>query len=69
MDLNGFNAASWMVLGVLSVVGLANLVDFGLRTMAEKKAQRAELARFRQWGLPAPKFPDEPARDEHLWHF
>ncbi|MFI5385179.1 MAG: hypothetical protein ACHQ50_03570 [Fimbriimonadales bacterium] len=69
MDLNGLNAACWMVFGILATIGLANLADYGLRTMAENKARRAEMIRFRKWGLPAPKRPEEPRCDEHLWHF
>jgi hypothetical protein len=69
MDIAGLNAALIVVVGVMTIVGLANLLDYGLRTMAEDKATRAEEARFRKWGLPAPKSPEEPKSDEGLWHF
>jgi len=58
-----------MVFGIMAVIGLANLLDYQMRTMAEKKAQRAEAARVRRWGLPAPIRPEPPRNDEHLWHF
>lgn len=69
MDLNGLNAMCWMIIGVMAIIGFANLIDYGLRTMAENKANRAEMLRVRKWGLPAPKGPEDPKRDEHLWHF
>lgn len=69
MDLNGLTPAVLLVFGILSVIGLANVLDCGLRTMAENKAERAESCRFRRWGLPAPQVPEPPRNDEHLWHF
>lgn len=69
MDLTGLTPAVLLVFGILSVIGLANMLDFGLQTMAENKAERAECCRFRRWGLPAPKVPEAPRDDEHLWHF
>ena len=68
MDVNGFTAAFAMVFGIMGLIAVANLVDFGFRTMAENKATRAEHSRFQRWGLPAPTRPEEPQRDEHLWH-
>lgn len=69
MDLNALPGAIGMFVGILALVGLANLLDFGLRNLAEEKAQRAEAIRLRKWGLPAPMRPEEPKNDEHLWHF
>lgn len=69
MDITGAGVAFWLVLGVMVSIGVANLIDYRLRTMAEDKARRAEMVRFRKWGLPAPKRQEEPPRDEHLWHF
>ena len=69
MDINGLNAALGMVIGVFALIGCANLVDFSFQRMAEDKAQRAEVARFRKWGLPAPKVVEPPKNDDHLWHF
>jgi hypothetical protein len=68
MDINGLNAALGMVIGVFALIGCANLVDFSFRRMAEDKALRAEGARFRKWGLPAPVAVEPPKNDEHLWH-
>jgi len=58
-----------MVVGIMAAIGLANLVDYQVRTIAEQKARRAESARVRRWGLPAPNRPEPPRNDEHLWHF
>lgn len=68
MDLNGLTAAFGMMFGILGLIAIANFVDFSFRTMAETKAARAEYRRFLRWGLPAPAQPEEPKRDEHLWH-
>lgn len=57
-----------LLFGVGFVVGLANLIDFGFRTMAENKAKRAEAARCAKWGLPA-RPPTPETIDDHLWHF
>ncbi len=69
MDPNGANAAALMVFGVMTTIGLANLVDYRMRTMAEEKARKAESARLRKWGLPAASRPEAPRADEHMWHF
>jgi hypothetical protein len=69
MDLTGLNTTLCTVVGVMALIGAANLMDCGFRTMAEKKARRAEMARLVKWGLPSPRSPEEPKRDEHLWHF
>ncbi|HVT12264.1 MAG TPA: hypothetical protein VHE55_08350 [Fimbriimonadaceae bacterium] len=67
--MNTIDTAVLFLAGIFVIIGFANLIDFGLRTMAENKAERAELCRFRRWGLPAPKPPAAPPDDEHLWHF
>jgi hypothetical protein len=69
MDISSFSSALGMIVGVMAIIGFAGLIDFGFRNMAESRAQKAELARFRKWRLPAPVRPEEPVRDEHLWHF
>ena len=69
MELNGLFPAIGMVIGILALIGFANLVDYGFQTMAENRAQRAEHLRFLRWGLPAPKRPEPPRNDDHLWHF
>jgi len=69
MNLTGLDSACLMAIGVMGIIGMANLVDFRLRTMAEEKARRAEMARVRKWGIALPKRPDPPRTDEHLWHF
>lgn len=68
MDLSTTVKMIGLLIGVGFLVGLANLIDFGFRTMAENKAKRAEAARFAKWGLPASPTPAEP-HDDHLWHF
>jgi hypothetical protein len=68
MDTSGVGSAVGLLVLVMALVAFANLIDFGFRTMAQEKAQRAEAKRFAQWGLPAPK-PAEPPRDERVWHF
>jgi hypothetical protein len=67
MDSNSLNSGVYLVVGIMCLVGIANLVDFGFRTMAQNKANRAEWSRYLRWGLPAPARPDEPT-DERLWH-
>jgi hypothetical protein len=57
-----------LVIGIMALVGIANFVDFGFRTMALGRAKRAEALRLQKWGLPAPIRAEQPRLDEHLWH-
>lgn len=68
MDINTVGPAVGMLVMVMGLIVIANLLDFGLRTMAREKAERAEARRVAKWGLPAPKSPPPP-KQEGVWHF
>jgi len=69
MELNQFGSGVSVVFGIFVAIGLAGLLDFYFRGMAESKARRAELARYLKWGMPPAPQADPPKTDDHLWHF